>query len=160
MSWILCSENEMPLCVACNKRITQGFGHCSGCFSNTCATCDFNYYECYGNHDFPSRACDYCFPKFGQLIRDKYYCPRCAPSSSYDEAKFKNDIYFFQEECIRYFFNKGKTWFSSYPITDEELNDPKNWRKHKQNPFYIKKKIRNFFKNQYKPKKIWRVKEK
>lgn len=156
----LCDDDDMPNCDMCHKKLRQGFGHCSRCFQNVCDSCECNYYDCYGNHYFTEHACDLCFPKYSQVVNGVYYCPKCAPDTSYYEAKFKNDVHSFDENCLQHFFKKGKNCIQTYPFTDEELNDPKNWMKHYRNPFYYRTKIRKFYDNQFKPKKVWRVKEK
>jgi hypothetical protein len=127
----------------------NGFGHCSGCFQNSCDDCNIKYYDCHGFHYFDQHNCDLCLPKFGRIINDIYYCPRCAPESDEkdsdeysDEYIFKNNIYCFEQDTRREIRkNEGKNGLPYNVITDEELNNPENWELYKTNPEHFHKLI-------------------
>ena len=162
MRW-KCFTNRKVLCIKCSKDITNEYmGHCSGCYSNTCSDCKVNYYTCDGgHHSFSRYACDLCISKanLNKIVNGKYYCPLCCPEDDSDEYKFKRDFYHFQEDEIEfYFLIYNITSWRMYSLSKEELNNPKNWKEHANNPYLLKNKIKKHFREQFKPKKVWRVK--
>lgn len=136
-------EENILTCDLCNTEIKYGFGHCSNCHTNTCASCEYNYYDCHGFHYFAEHNCDNCLPTYGKIINDIYYCPRCAPKESEDEYNFKRDMYVFETKFRNEFRkSENRKVFSMNVITDEELNNPENWKLYKTNPEHFKSLIK------------------
>lgn len=132
-------EDENLTCDLCEIEIKYGFGHCSNCHTNTCSSCDMNYYDCHGFHYFAEHNCDNCFPTYGKIVGDTYYCPRCAPKENKDEYTFKRDMYVLEVQICREIRKKENRTAMSYEvITNEELNDKENWILYKTNPEHFK----------------------